>query len=153
MDLNGFNANNVDPNTTFDPIPAGWYKAIITASEEKSTKAKDGSYLEMKVEVVEGGHKGRLIFERLHLNNKNQTAVDIAQKTLSAICHATGVMTPSNSSELHGKPVMVKVSITPAQGGYDAGNEIKGYEAVDKEQAPAASSGGGGGDNTPPWKK
>src|SRR3990172_3284342 len=36
--LNGFNANNVDPATDFEPIPAGKYLAVITESEMKPTK-------------------------------------------------------------------------------------------------------------------
>ena len=36
--LNNFDANTVDPTTTFDPIPAGKYVAAITESEMKPTK-------------------------------------------------------------------------------------------------------------------
>ena len=154
MQLNGFDANAVEPNGTFDPLPADWYKTVITASEEKPTKAKTGSYLEMKLEVIEGEYKGRLLFERLNLNNPNDQAVSIAQGTLSAICRATGVMTPKDSQDLHDKPIMVKVVVKPADGQYSASNDIKGYEAP----------GGGGGNNTtptpetnndsrPPWQR
>jgi len=37
--LNGFDANQVDPAATFDPVPAGKYVAVITESEMKPTKA------------------------------------------------------------------------------------------------------------------
>ena len=37
--LNGFDANEVDPATSFDPIPAGKYLAVIAESEMKATKA------------------------------------------------------------------------------------------------------------------
>ena len=150
MLLNGFNANEVEPNGTFEPVPADWYQSVITASEEKQTKAGTGSYLELKMEIIDGEYKGRLLFERLNLNNPNQTAVDIAQGTLSAICRATGVMTPSDSSDLHDKPMMVKVVVKPASGDYAAGNECKAYEAVGgqaKAETPKAA------DNTPPWKR
>ena len=43
--LNGFNANEVEPNSSFEPIPAGKYLAAITASETKPTKSGNGSYL------------------------------------------------------------------------------------------------------------
>ena len=45
--LNGFNANDVEPNSTFEPIPAGKYVAAITASETKPTKSGGGSFLEL----------------------------------------------------------------------------------------------------------
>ena len=37
-----FNAAEVEPQTSFDPIPAGWYKAMITESEFKTTR--NGEY-------------------------------------------------------------------------------------------------------------
>ena len=150
MELTGFNANEVDPAQSREPIPAGWYKAVITESEEKPTKAQTGSYLQMTVEVIEGDHAGRKAFERLNLNNPNATAVEIAQRTLSSICRAVGVMTPRTSSDLHDKPFMVKIKVKPAKDGYDASNEIAEYAESGKTQAAAAPSGGG---SAPPWKR
>ena len=151
MELNGFDANNVDPAGSREPIPAGWYKAVITESEEKPTKAQTGSYLQMTVEVIEGEYAGRKAFERLNLNNPNATAVEIAQRTLSSICRAVNVMTPRQSADLHDKPFMVKIKVKPAKDGYDASNDIAEYAEVGKS-APAASGGDAGG-STPPWKR
>lgn len=150
MELNGFDANNVDPAQSREPIPAGWYKAVITESEEKPTKAQTGSYLQMTVEVIEGEHAGRKAFERLNLNNPNATAVEIAQRTLSSICRAVGVMTPRQSADLHDKPFMVKIKVKPAKDGYDASNDIAEYAATNAAPAESARDAGG---STPPWKK
>ena len=153
MELTGFNAAEVEPNAAFDPLPANWYKVVITESEEKPTKAQTGSYLQLTLEVIDGPHAGRKVFDRLNLNNPNDTAVQIAQQTLSAICHAVGVMTPRQSSDLHDKPMMAKVAVKPAANGYDASNEVKGYEAASKKAATAPSDGGDGGASLPPWKR
>jgi len=150
MDMNGFDANNVDPAQSREPIPAGWYKAVITESEEKPTKAQTGSYLQMTVEVIDGDQAGRKAFERLNLNNPNATAVEIAQRTLSSICRAVGVMTPRQSADLHDKPFMVKIKVKPARDGYDASNEIAEYTAPNVQTSGSAPSSGG---STPPWKK
>lgn len=150
MNLNGFDANSVEPNASMDPLPAGWYKAVFTASEEKPTKAQTGSYLQLTAEVIEGEHHGRKIIERLNLNNPNSTAVEIAQRTLSGICRAIGVMTPRDSSDLHDKPFMVKVAVKPGSGDHGPNNEIKEYSEARGGSAPAAASSGGA---TPPWKK
>ena len=157
MQLNGFDATKIDPRGTFEPLPADWYEVVITASEEKPTKAQTGSFLELKMEVVDGQHKGRLLFDRLNLNNPNKTAEEIAASTLSAICHAVGVLHPEDSSELHDRPMMVKVVVKPADGAYSASNEVKGYEAVNgnsagvatKPAAPASKAAA----STPPWKR
>ena len=151
MDLSGFNANEVDPQQSREPVPAGWYKAVISTSEEKPTKAQTGSYLQLTIEIVEGEQQGRKVFERLNLNNPNSTAVEIAQRTLSSICRATGVMTPRNSQDLHDKVMMVKVKVTPPRDGYEAGNEIAEWAPADKK--PAASAGATEGAATPPWKR
>lgn len=129
--LQGFNAEKVEPQGSFDPIPAGWYTCMITDSEMKPTKSGAGEYLQLRLDVIDGEHENRVIFDRLNLVNDNQTAVDIAQRTLSSICHAIGVLEPQDSSDLHDKPMRVKVSVRPAGNGYDASNEVKGYAAVE----------------------
>lgn len=151
MDLNGFNAENVEPNAPREPIPAGWYKCVIEASEEKPTKAQTGSYLQLTMQVIEGDHAGRKVIDRLNLNNPNQTAVEIAQRTLSSICRAVGVMTPRDSHDLHDKPMMVKVKVKPASGDYSANNEVDDYQAPEAQRQPETAGAGGG--STPPWKR
>jgi len=156
MDLSGFDANTVEPSAPYEPIAAGWYKAVFTSSEEKPTKAMTGSYLQLGVEVIEGQHQGRKLIERLNLKNPNPTAVEIAQRTLSSICHAVGVMTPKSGADFHDKPFMVKVAVKPGDGAYGPSNEIKEYAAVgsaplasvaaSEAPAPAAAA-------TPPWKR
>ena len=150
MQLNGFNAAEFEPTAEYVPLPAGWYKAVFTSSEEKPTKAQTGSYLQLSAEIIEGEHQGRKLIERLNLNNPNSTAVEIAQRTLSGICRAVGVMTPRDSSDLHDKPFMVKVAVRPADGQYSASNEIKEYAATDSSGGTQAASSAAA---TPPWKR
>jgi len=150
-DLGNFNANEVEPNTSFDPIPAGKYLAAITASEMKATKNGQGSYLQLTFTLLEGEYKNRLLWARLNLNNPNATAVKIARSELSAICHAVGVMQPKDSVELHNLPLVITVKLKKREDTGELTNEIKGYEpksaaAGRPQQAPAA-------DNTPPWKR
>ena len=154
MDLNGFNALEVEPSTTFQPLPADWYKCVIAETEERVTSKGDGSYLQLSIEVIEGDYAGRKVFDRLNLKNPNPTAVEIAQRSLSSICRAIGVNSPKDSVELRDKPMMVKMSVRPAQNGYEASNDVKGYEAVtggaSAQPAPSGVTASGG--STPPWK-
>lgn len=125
-----FDANTVDPNVTFDPLPAAWYNMAIDSSEMKPTKDGMGAYLELKLKVLDGQFANRTIFDRLNLRNANATAQEIAYKTLSAICHATGVIQLQDSQQLHGIPMKVKVAVRPASGEYDANNDVKGYKNI-----------------------
>lgn len=143
-----FDANDVDPAKGFDPLPAGKYKAVIVASEEKETKKQDGSYLQLTFEVIEGEFQGRKVWARLNLNNKNQTAVDIARGELSAICRAVGVMRLRDSEQLHDLPLLITVS-AKKDGDGEVRNDIRKYEPAGPAAPPAKPTAG----STPPWKK
>lgn len=124
--LNGFDATQIEPNGKPDALPAGKYKCVAIESEFKDTKDGNGKYLQFVFEVVDGEYKGRRIWDRLNLVNQNSQAVDIARGTLSAICHAVGVLQPKDSAQLHGIPLIVKVACREYNG--NATNEVKGYD-------------------------
>ena len=126
-----FNAEEVEPSSSYDPIPAGWYQAIISNSEMKATRDGYGEYLSLTLQIIEGQYENRLVFARLNLKNANDKAVDIARKDLAALCRAVGVMSPQSSEELHDIPLMIKVKIRAAKGEYEASNDICGYKAVE----------------------
>ncbi len=148
-----FNAQNVEPRKAFEPVPGGWYSGFISASESKPTSAGDGSYLMLELTISEGPYQGRKLFDRLNLNNKNPVAVEIAYATLSAICHATGVIQVQDSVQLHNIPLDFKASVRPADGQYEASNDVKGYKAYGtggKDNTPASQQGfANGGGNAP----
>jgi hypothetical protein len=150
-DLNGFNANEVEPSASFEAIPAGKYLAMVTDSEMKPTKNGSGSYLQLTLTILEGEHKGRIVWARLNLVNPNQTAVRIAQSELSAVCRALGVMTPKDSVELHNIPLLITVKVKNRDDTGELTNEVKGYEhkaaaTGHPQQVPVS-------DTTPPWKR
>ena len=123
--LAGFDANNVKPDTGFDPIPVGRYSVVITESLMKPTKNGEGEYLQLSVQVVDGEYANRKLWERLNLKNKNAQAVTIAQAQLSAICRAVGIMTPQDSAELHNIVCEVEVGMEKGQNPGDMQNKIK----------------------------
>ncbi len=156
--LFGFDASKVEPQTGFEAIPVGKYPAIITESEMKETKAHDGEYLQFTFEIVGDKFAGRLLWARLNLKNKNDTAVKIAQAELSAICRAVGKLTPGDSSELHNIPLMIDVKMDkPGEQG-EARNKIGGYHPMaDAAHASAkvaeVLTTSGTTTATPPWAK
>ena len=152
-----FNAEEIEPSSSFDPIPAGWYQAIISSSEMKATRDGYGEYLSLTLQVIEGQYANRLVFARLNLKNANDKAVDIARKDLAAICRAVGVMSPQSSEELHDKPLMIKVKVRPASGEYEASNDVGGYKAAEgADLTPAPTTQTPPPSATPakkPWQK
>lgn len=142
-----FDASTVTPDSgQLDAIPAGWYNAAMDQSEMKPTKDGSGAYLECRFNVLDGQHAGRKLFARLNLRNANPVAQEIAYKQLSAICHAVGRINIQDTSQLHDIPLKLKVKLRPAQGEYEASNEITAFknanEAVGTQpaMAPAATA-------------
>lgn len=130
-----FDANTVAPAAELGALPAGEYLVAITDSAMEDTKARDGQFLKLVFSVLEGPHQGAKIFDRLNLINRSQTAVDIAQRALSAICHAVGVFGVEDSQQLHNKPLKIKISYEPAKGEYGETNRVKAYKPA-KDYTP-----------------
>ena len=135
--LKGFDASKYEPQSSFDPLPAGWYECYIANSERKPTKAGTGEYIQLELEIMGPTHAGRKVWDRLNIINNNDTAVQIALAMLSSICRAVGVMNPEDSAELHNKPLMVKLNISKDEQ-YGDRNEVKEYAKKEGAVPPAA---------------
>lgn len=131
-----FNAAEVSPESQFTPVPNGEYPVVITESEMKKTKNGEGQYLQLVLEIIEGHYKGRKVWERLNIVNKNQTAVEIAQRALSQICHAVNHLQLTDTVELHNKPMVAKL-VVRQQAGYSDTNEVEEYKAYSSGPGPA----------------
>jgi hypothetical protein len=160
-----FDATQVEPQGDYQPIPPGEYKVHIIASEMVANSAQTGHMLKLEIEILEGDQAGRKLFDRLNLDNPNAQAVEIAQRTLSAICHAVGKLSVQDSEELHSIPMVAVVKVDPPRSAngkdYGPSNSIKTYKAITSSAPaakpatsgfkPAAAPSGGG--TTPPWKR
>lgn len=125
-DLKGFNAAEIEP-TSFDVLPAGDYEVAIVDSTVQATKSGEGKMLLLELQILSGPKAGRKLFDRLNLWNPSAQAQTIARGTLSAICRAVGVLTPEDSSDLYGKPLVATVKIRNDPQ-YGDSNVIKAYK-------------------------
>lgn len=160
--IGDFDSSEVEPRQSFDPLPYGWYAMQVIGSEIRESKSSDGQYLVLDLEILEDHHpdlKGRRAWDRINLWNQNPQAVEIAQRTLSAVCRAVGVGRTSDSEDLHHKPLAVKLKVRPADGRYDATNEVADYDSLEarmgkgRASAPPASSPPQAGRRTAPWER
>jgi hypothetical protein len=149
VSLGNFDANQVEPSTVFDPIPAGKYLAAIIDSKVKPTKSGNGEYLEFTFQILEGEYKGRQLWSRLNLDNPNAQTVKIARAELSAICRAVGVMAPNDSVELHNLPMIVTVRCKKRADTGEIVNEVRGFA---KREAAAGTPQQAASD-VPPWRR
>jgi hypothetical protein len=148
----GFDANIVEP-VSFDAIPAGKYLASIIESELVATKKGDGHYLKLAFSILEGQYKNRRLYTNLNLHNPNAQAVEIARGQLSAVCRAINVMTPKDSQELHGIPLVIDVKCHKREDTGDIQNEIKGFAKRDSAVAATPATPAAGSGATAPWKR
>lgn len=155
-DLGGeFNANDVAPSTGFKPVPIGWVLAMIVDSKSKKTDEAGNEtedlarvlkhrvsltyqILDERKEYQTAAGEGRKIFHGLNLKNPEPTTVQIARGNLSAICRATGVLTPKDSSELHNLPHMIRIGQRKNKQTGELENVINDWKP--KDGAPAASA-------------
>lgn len=142
-----FNATEIEPPKEFGALPTDWYEVAIVDSAIEPTKKGDGHKLKIVYQVLSGEYVNRKIFENLNLDNPNPTAVKIAQETLSAMCHATGVMLLNEPEQLYDIPFGIKVVYEPAKGEYSESNRVKGWCRLDeieskrrKGAAPASTA-------------
>jgi hypothetical protein len=150
-DLSGFNAEEIEVSTSYDPVPPGWYPAVITESEMRDTRAGTGRYLALTLELVDCAYAGRRVWTNLNLHNPNEKAVEIAYRDLASICRAIGIMQPRDSEDLHFKKLEVKLAIQKDNADR---NECKGYRALENAApAAAAKSAAAPKTSTPPWKR
>ena len=139
-----FDASAVEPSVPMEILPPGKYQVQIVKSEMKDTKGGSGQMLALEMEILDGTAKGRKLWDNLNLVNSNATAQEIAQRALSAICHAVGKMQVSDSEELHFMPLIATVSVEPDKRDehLPAGNpakrmqnRVKGYSAAGGQTA------------------
>ncbi len=140
-----FNADDAPPPSDFDPIPPGWYTMIMTESEMKDTKLKDGQTepgrrLACTFEVVDGPHAGRKIFEGFNWKNANAEAVKISMAQFGALTRSCGKVAIGAPGELHNIPFQGQVKVTPARDGYEPGNKVTKYKPVGEAVEAAAAA-------------
>jgi len=170
-----FDASGVTPETPRELLPPDRYPVQIVQSEMRATKTGNGQLLWLELDVLDGPHQGRKIWDQLNLVNPSQQTVEIAQRALSAICHAVGQLQVNDSEQLHLRPLEVTLAVEldsrdkhlPPQDRRKQ-NKVKGYAALGNtlparataapatppraappppRQAPAPTT------TTPPWRR
>ena len=131
-----FNANDHEEESDFSALPSGDYAVVITSSDIKENKKGNGEYLAIEMQVIEGSHKGRRLWDNITIKHPNDTAVKIGNSRLASICRAVNVIQPKDTIELHDIPLTVKVGQEEYQG--EMKNRIKAYKAKSGVKAEAS---------------
>lgn len=133
----------------FSPLPAGWYQVHITGAELRPTKAGTGAYIAVRYDVLGPTHQGRVVFGNLNIRNPNPKAEEIGRQQLGSLMRAIGLAQVSDTDQLIGGQLMIKLAIRPADGQYEASNDVKDFKAVGGAAPAAAAAGSMASNNAP----
>ena len=117
----------VAPRNSFEPMPKGDYQAIVTDSQLKTTKAGDGEYIELTIQIVDGDYSGRRHWERLNVVNKNDKTQSIARSHLNNLAQACNVPNLKDTTELHDVPFTLSLDLDRREEGK---NKVMGYSSM-----------------------
>jgi hypothetical protein len=166
-----FDTNSVEKReSNYELLPAGWYTAQVTESEIVKLNSGNGSALKLTIEVLQDGYRGRKVWARLNVQHSNPKAETIAQQQLRELCDSIGVVRMQDTTELHNKPMCVKVKIRKDDSGqYEDQNEVTGFKPAGGSPAhgqamaagmaqrsgppAAAAPAAAAGASSPPWAK
>lgn len=135
-----FDPSQYELQKSFEPLPPGWYPAVIKSSEIVPTSKGDGFRLKMEFEIIDGPGKGRVVTSGYNIQNPNPEAVRIAYSELKTIAACIGVFSPiQDTQQFHGRPLQIRL-VAQKDSDY---NEVKGYKDINgndasKVGAPAA---------------
>ena len=124
-----FNSNDHE-EVSFDLIPNCEAPAVIVDSKIKDTSNGKGRMISLTIQIIDGPHKKRLLWENLVLWHESEKAVQIARGKLSSICKAVNTPVIEDTQQLHNKPMLIKVGIRKGKNGYEDSNVIKKYSPI-----------------------
>ena len=125
------------PQGNYEPLPVGWYAVTVSAAEIKDTKAGNGQYISLQLTVDGPTHEGRVVFHLLNIRNANPKAEEIGRRQLGDLLRAVGLASLSDTDELLGKSLRVKLGIEEGQAGYEPKNTVKICKSLTESEAPA----------------
>ncbi len=132
-----FNASQHEPSAGSGPVlPEGWYNGVITHTETKRAKLKEGQteaqanvFLACTTRIQETGAD---VVMRFNLWNDNPEAVRIANGQLSKLLHVIGIFGDvGDSANMHNKPFQVKVICREDKVTKRMSNEFNDYRYSD----------------------
>ena len=148
-----FSADALPPSTNnFEPLPAGWYSAVVNGAEIKVTKAGTGKYIAVRYDITGPTHQGRVIFGNLNIKNPNPKAEEIGRQQLGELMRAIGLATVQDTDQLIGGQLSIKLTVTESEQ-YGNSNDVKGYKSTGSAPPPAAKAAPASTKAAPPWVK
>jgi hypothetical protein len=147
----------------YDPLPPGWYTATINKADLQPTKDGSGQYIKVRYDITGPSHQGRVVFGNLNIKNASAKAEEIGRQQLGELMRSIGLAKVTDTDQLIGGSLSIKLDVRAATEQYAAQNEVKGFKAITgsaptfaaRAASPAASAPAAAAPAkaTPPWAK
>ena len=137
----------------FEPLPEGWYTSTINGAEVRTTKAGTGQYIAVQYSITGPTHQGRVVFGNLNIKNPNSKAEEIGRQQLGDIMRAIGLSKVSDTDQLIGGSLSIKLKIRAGNGDYAPSNDVSGFKAAagGMSLAPKPPTSSTTEASPPPW--
>jgi hypothetical protein len=157
-----FDSSNQQGQDVNDVLPAGDYMMQVVQSEVRTTKDGASQYVWLEFDILDGEHQGRKYWERLNIWNANPTAAEIANRALTSLTRACGLVAVEDTEDLHFKPVKVRMGVSKRKDTGELQNRAtylaaqEGGAPQGPARAPAPAAGrpaptAAAGAKAPPW--
>jgi len=143
-----YDVNTLPVSESYEPLPEGWYTAVIKSSELKHTKSGTGQYILVRWVA---NHHG--IADILNIRNDSAKAEEIGKAKLGELLRSVGVARINDSDQLIGLSAEIRL-VVKEQPGYKPSNEVKSYRSTKAEQGkPPVPKTKPEVPSSPPWSK
>lgn len=150
------NVNDIPTESVFTPLPAGWYQASVKAVELKPSKAGDSTYMNIQYSILGPTHQGRVAFGMCGVSNQDPDKEATSRYFMGQLMRAAGIQRLTDTDQLIGANLEIKLTIKAATAEYSASNNVKEYRAISGSALPKAPTGDSvtpAGGSVPPWQK
>ncbi|MCD8140489.1 MAG: DUF669 domain-containing protein [Planctomycetaceae bacterium] len=130
----GFDTQTGEGLDSYDPLPAGWYTAMVDEAKVVETSKRTGWYLKLRFYILDQQYNGRKVFKNINIRNANAKAEEIGHKELTSFGRAIGLIMVNDSAECLNRQLIIKLKITRDEE-YGDQNDVTGFKPL--EGAPA----------------
>ena len=115
----------------YSPIPEGIYEARVERVETRPTRDGTGKRLLLLFRIIGPSHVGRTVLVGLNVVNRSEKAQSISRRQLAQLLDAVGLPGERDMSQLVDRECAISVVIRPAEGEYEASNDVKRFGALE----------------------
>ena len=127
-----FSQGEIEEKPSYELIKPGKYMMQLSSCEHKRNNKNNGSWVNYKIEILDGSFSGRVFFTRINADHENETAARIGAEQLTVLSKLCKLQTFNDPEDALNKPFNGIVMIEEGSNGYEPQNKLD-FNALKKE--------------------